>query len=563
MILLLIVGQVNLPSNALEEWKKLRLDSAKFEDWPDGAPVFTGKSPRTFATVRDVLDAAAALSGSPDFFEFDGETVRGLLTPHSTNALHQDLATAFRLLSKFAATGQIYFFVPQEGVTFLVNIGDPHAACDHDHDGDHDHPAVDWVDPNEVLNHDEQASLGFVRISEFLKAWAENKSLTRKAFLLQRAGLGLLPLAEQPHHQELLTLLGSLDVKQLHSTMVIEELADGDQVKLAKFFPTADALNVALLEAHPKARAAAIELLSILKPGVAEERVAPFLEDPSSEVRRHALSALGRAGTDSALSRLLALKLRDDEDAELVEAHLQAVSACKAPNATKLAAAQLAAPSLSVEVWQNVERATLPRAALAASSNRAVSLAATHSNDQTIDRLFGLFDTHPAEEVRVAAARALAQVGGLAVDKRVMAINCALLGMGKALNQDDGRRKALLHISNNDYSDGLIRFSDIDHTTLTALLRENFANPGNAQNDAPSTGTFAEILAEYPNLRVGGYLVAPARDDYRVSLDSITCPSVKAIPEGHRQAVMELFESFSESATNTDAEPGSLHCWWT
>src|SRR5512145_2059527 len=107
MILTVVAGQVTVPSEKLAEWKAMRLASATFDDWTDDAPLFTGESPRVHATVGDVLEAASALSGRPDFLEFDGKTLRGLFSPEQTTALHQDLATALRLLGTVGGQGRV------------------------------------------------------------------------------------------------------------------------------------------------------------------------------------------------------------------------------------------------------------------------------------------------------------------------------------------------------------------------------------------------------------------------------------------------------------------------
>ena len=97
MILVVVVGQLQIPQENQKRWRELRLDAKRYDDWPGGTPLFTGESPGKHRTVGDVLAAAEALDGAPDFFELDGERVSALFTPDTTDALHQDLATALRL----------------------------------------------------------------------------------------------------------------------------------------------------------------------------------------------------------------------------------------------------------------------------------------------------------------------------------------------------------------------------------------------------------------------------------------------------------------------------------
>jgi hypothetical protein len=626
MILTVVTGQIDLPKQAQEQWRSLRLSTATYDDWTDDAPLFTGESPRTHATVGDVLEAAARLGGRPDFFECDGQTIRGLLMPEATTALHQDLATALRLLETVGGRGRVAFVVPQENVAFLIGIGekldlgggpcgcheggcgchenDDGCACGCGAKGDRkdedacgcgakgdredddacgccakgdaedeedeecgcgDEPAfVTWADAHALFGADEVASFGFVRIMDFFNAWSTDNSLTRATYLTRAAGLGLVPLEEQPHHRELLERVRSLDPSALHAAMLKAEVKDGEQLSLGRRYATPEALTAALAEPQPVARAAAIELLSLLHPEQVEGRVDGLLNDRSTEVRRHAVMALGKVPTNSALTRLLALDPTDHRgDVMYTTAITQMVAATQAPEADALVRAMLDSTSLSAASFANAQRGSKNWELLATRGGHAIALGATRPGPTTVQRLFELLENHPAEEIRVAAAKALAHTGGREVQAKSELVTCTLLHMGKALNGDDARRRELLGLSREKYDSGLIRFHGVTHAALSKLIEERFADPEATQNDAPSIGTFLELLEEHPELRVGGYVTAPTRNDYRVSVDSISCPRLKDVPTERREAIEELFETLAQSATNTDENGAELSCQWT
>jgi hypothetical protein len=138
-----------------------------------------------------------------------------------------------------------------------------------------------------------------------------------------------------------------------------------------------------------------------------------------------------------------------------------------------------------------------------------------------------------------------------------------LNGMGRALNDDDARRRQLLGVSDENYSLGLIRIQDVDADALQTLVDERFANPDTSQNEAPPISQFLEAMTDHPELRASGYLIPPTRPDYRVSLDCLYLPSLEGIDEERQEELEALFEELAETATNTDPEGNAFRCWWT
>jgi HEAT repeat protein len=567
MILCVVIGSLDIPAASWERYRALSLNARTFEDWPEGAPVFTGESPGHYQTVGDVWDAAARLSGQPSFVEFDGGRLAGLLDPDATIALHQDLATALRLAEEVGGTGQVAFVVPNESLAFMMNIGEQeHDHVHEDDDEDHHHDAVGWAPASEAFNMSEGVSLTFIQTMEFLRDWSEDKSITRRAYRAEKALLGLLPLEEQPHHQALLTELAAQDPARVLAVMSEKGLLDDAETPLARHFPDAAALRTALTETTPKLRAAAIELLALLSPETALPRVEALLTDPSRQVRRHALRALGHIPKDAALTRLLnATPEGSDGDPIFADVVTNAALNSRAPAAERLIEELLVTPTFAARTWAGLDRVRDAdrRSALAEQASQRLALVSRRLGQRISSQLLLLHDRHPAEEVRLAAAQALVHSRGPEAETRTEDILCTLNGMGRALNGDEARRKKLLHVEDREYENGLLRIDNIDHPTLQTLVDERFANPDLSQNDAPSIAAFLELMTEHPELRAGGYLIPPARSDYRVSLDSLACPDLNAVPKDRRAAVKALFEEIGGTATSSEASGDTLRCSWT
>lgn len=93
-------------------------------------------------------------------------------------------------------------------------------------------------------------------------------------------------------------------------------------------------------------------------------------------------------------------------------------------------------------------------------------------------------------------------------------------------NQDDQRRIEIINpdlLENGQiqsYND-LLPFDSLTKEQLQKLIDEKFANPNEAQNDAPSNQEFLSFMNEHPDFVVEGYAVNKRREDYRVSITAI------------------------------------------
>jgi hypothetical protein len=226
--------------------------------------------------------------------------------------------------------------------------------------------------------------------------------------------------------------------------------------------------------------------------------------------------------------------------------------------------AELESPPFRADSWKALDRVSRAedRAQLADRAGHVLALIAARKLVSAEKQIFQLFDRHPAEEVRQAAARSLGELNGPLVQKRTEEVGYALMGMGKSLNQDDARRAELLGVDTKDESLGIMRYEDLDRERLGKLLEERFADPNTTQNDSPSIGQFFELLSLHPELKVGGYSVPISRFDYRISVDSVYV-DIETVPEERREEVEQMFEELSQTATNTEPEGSTHRCWWT
>jgi hypothetical protein len=127
--------------------------------------------------------------------------------------------------------------------------------------------------------------------------------------------------------------------------------------------------------------------------------------------------------------------------------------------------------------------------------------------------------------------------------------------------RDFARRDALLGISGETDSGGIVQYEGLDVERLGTLIDECFADPEQAQNGSPTIGEFYAFLQAHPEARAYGYAVDPARDDCRVSIEGLTADLTKVIPS-RREALRTAFAHLCESAEGLQIEGDALHSWW-
>ena len=126
------------------------------------------------------------------------------------------------------------------------------------------------------------------------------------------------------------------------------------------------------------------------------------------------------------------------------------------------------------------------------------------------------------------------------------------------LNRDYKKRDKIIFGAYEPYkySGDIRRFQRLDLNKMEELVANNFVDLSDAQNLAPTAGTFYSFLKKYPFYYVGGYVVSPNRSDYRISFDELergVHVSNLIDPEEDSD-----FNSFAENAD----EKGAYACWF-
>jgi len=127
---------------------------------------------------------------------------------------------------------------------------------------------------------------------------------------------------------------------------------------------------------------------------------------------------------------------------------------------------------------------------------------------------------------------------------------------GFDFNRDQKRRDKLFGIQEpkTDY----VSYRGLDVKTLKILLDENFADPDERQNEAPSVEEFYDFLSEYPEFTVHGYTIGLERDDYRVSIEG---GEGEAKSDQALQAFIDRFKYADEFEVEV-SDDRYCYCWY-
>jgi len=131
----------------------------------------------------------------------------------------------------------------------------------------------------------------------------------------------------------------------------------------------------------------------------------------------------------------------------------------------------------------------------------------------------------------------------------------------KKLNKNHLRRDQIIFGDKTpEYLGGVASFTGLTVKKLGELLRRNFADPEDCQNDSPSIKEFYEFAKKYSHLSIGfhGYVVSPERDDYRVSIEGLEYM-------GHLTTELAVdFTNLCRDADDfsVDTQQGFLYCWY-
>ena len=203
------------------------------------------------------------------------------------------------------------------------------------------------------------------------------------------------------------------------------------------------------------------------------------------------------------------------------------------------------------------------REARVTGAQRVLEAVVSRADRAFVPRLFELFDDPKMRWLVPYLCNVLARIGGPEVEARGQEIQAAMLGMGRALNQDVARRAELLGIAVDARSSGGIqKYRDLDVARFERLLEEGFIHPQAAQNAAPSPAELFALMREHPEILAQGYAVLPSRADYRAMVDGISC-ELRGLPGERAEAIRQVFTSLSERASNAELDGDSIALWWT
>lgn len=126
------------------------------------------------------------------------------------------------------------------------------------------------------------------------------------------------------------------------------------------------------------------------------------------------------------------------------------------------------------------------------------------------------------------------------------------------LNTDYKKRDKLLGISIDwqTVPSGTKEIKFIDYRTIEQLMKNNFLNPNDRQNESPSASEILAFLQLHPTVFAHGYVVSPYREDYRITLEGIQVKPKDTTVET-KLAVFEFCKDADEVLTTS-----GLYCWW-
>jgi hypothetical protein len=142
--------------------------------------------------------------------------------------------------------------------------------------------------------------------------------------------------------------------------------------------------------------------------------------------------------------------------------------------------------------------------------------------------------------------------------------------MDRELNKNQDRRDELLkpyfeklekewerkYGMKGGYSGGIRRFDGLPVSVLEQLVEEGFVDLDEAQNESPTIREFIAFAKRAPqSIFFEGYAVHVSRDDYRLSIEGVTCPT------GHAHKTQAFKDAWKAFGKNAD-EKSVKRLWW-
>lgn len=137
-------------------------------------------------------------------------------------------------------------------------------------------------------------------------------------------------------------------------------------------------------------------------------------------------------------------------------------------------------------------------------------------------------------------------------------------------NKDVQTRDQIIKANSDFYDEsfegGIKHFKRLKPAALYKLIDQQFADPDDYQNMAPTIQEFLEFAQKYPELKptFSGYAVESKRDDYRVSIDEIVLENPVINSRSTLIAFAELTRNsddiidYADNKTNDNA----IGIWW-
>ena len=106
------------------------------------------------------------------------------------------------------------------------------------------------------------------------------------------------------------------------------------------------------------------------------------------------------------------------------------------------------------------------------------------------------------------------------------------------------------------FGDTYTRFSNANVDEIIHLIDLGYADPEDAQNESPNLGEMIEFMKDHPEIRAGGYVIFPPRDDMRVTVELLVYNG--KINKSLKSALKE----FTKNADELQLDNKYFRAWW-
>lgn len=134
------------------------------------------------------------------------------------------------------------------------------------------------------------------------------------------------------------------------------------------------------------------------------------------------------------------------------------------------------------------------------------------------------------------------------------------------MNKSDYRQRDLIlkgFFTDKEYIGGTKRFKDIPLELLELLVLEGHLDAHDKQNEAPSVDELIKFARQMKpkgyDFYFGGYAVSPSREDYRVSIDTIT---IKYYFDNSNHINNRVIKKFFENADEQKEDTSYFRFWY-